>query len=601
VITEEFLLNKKNSFALYLLKLGLLLVFFINQPKAYATAPDTGTNHNSIFDHLKQVPEKERLDSAYILYRINFRRAPLAVAMANLDSLSAIADELGDLPLQCSVFDMHADYYSVNNGFNKTSTEYYQKAIDFAIDNDMPLQTGIALNNKAVYFFIYKQYVDACEYFLQSEDKFREVGYDKVPKIHMYLLHAVDFYYALGEYDNARANLEDALKYVPNDKAFTRDKINIINTLALVYRNYKQYPNALYYFDQALHIAVAAKDTVWIGIVNGNIGSVYFLQGDYPKALPYINTDYNTSIKYGEFVNGAMALLRLIKINIDDRNLQLAGKQLDTIPLLIKGSREDVLGVMADYYDLRSQLYELSNNPAIALYCRKMYELEKDSLIKRNNVAAVERVRLRYETDKHNAQASKEKAYEKVKAIKIDAVMCVLGLLIVISLLLYNRQRLTNIKDKELLIAERRIADEQIKSANSALRGFTENLKQKNLLIENFKTEIEQLTKQSAGNANAGNLEKLLHAHIMTDQNWNDFKKLFSQVHPGFFVNLSKNYPQLSAADTRLLALVKLGLNNSEMANMLGITVEGIKKAKQRLRKKIDIQAVNDIGNLADL
>jgi len=32
------------------------------------------------------------------------------------------------------------------------------------------------------------------------------------------------------------------------------------------------------------------------------------------------------------------------------------------------------------------------------------------------------------------------------------------------------------------------------------------------------------------------------------------------------------------------------------MANMLGITVEGIKKAKQRLRKKIDIQAVEAIG-----
>ena len=601
MIDTKFLRNKKNGAARYLLQLGLLLVFFMVQPKAYAATPDTGVHHNSIFDHLKQVSQKNRLDTAYILYRLNFRRAPLAVAMANLDSLSAIATEIGDMPLQCSVFDMHADYYSVNYGFNKISTAYYQKAIDFAMDNNLALQTGIALNNKAVYFFIYKQYVDACEYFLQSEDKFREIGYDRVPKIHQYLLHAVDFYYALGDYDNARAALEDALKYVPNDKFFTRDKINIINTLALVYRNNKQYPHALYYFNQALHIAIAAQDTVWVGIVNGNIGSVYFLQGDYPKALPYINRDYNTSIKHGEPVNGAMALLRLIKINIDGRNWQLADKQLDTIQLLIKGSREDILGVMADYYNLRSQLDEQLNKPAIALFSRKMYELEKDSLIKRNNVAAVERVRLRYETDKHNAQASKEKAYEKVRTIKIDAVIAVLGLLIVISLLLYNRQRLSNIKDKDLLIAERSIADEKLKSANNALRGFTENLRQKNLLIENFKTEIEQLNKQSAGNANAGNLEKLLQAHIMTDQNWNDFKKLFAQVHPGFFVNLSKKYPQLSAANTRLLALVKLGLNNSEMANMLGITIEGIKKAKQRLRKKIDIQGISDIGNLADV
>ena len=37
---------------------------------------------------------------------------------------------------------------------------------------------------------------------------------------------------------------------------------------------------------------------------------------------------------------------------------------------------------------------------------------------------------------------------------------------------------------------------------------------------------------------------------------------------------------------TRLLALIRLKLNNREMAGMLGITVEGVKKAKQRLRKK---------------
>jgi DNA-binding CsgD family transcriptional regulator len=41
------------------------------------------------------------------------------------------------------------------------------------------------------------------------------------------------------------------------------------------------------------------------------------------------------------------------------------------------------------------------------------------------------------------------------------------------------------------------------------------------------------------------------------------------------------------------VALMKLGLNNAEMANMLGITVEGIKKAKQRLRKKMGNQTPN--------
>ncbi len=275
--------------------------------------------------------------------------------------------------------------------------------------------------------------------------------------------------------------------------------------------------------------------------------------------------------------------------------MAVAGHELDTIKLLIKGTKEDVLTLLDDYDDLRSQFYEQTGDPVKALAYRKIYERDRDSLVNRNNIAAVERVKLRYEADKRIAELTKAKGRERVQSVEIKAGVAVLILLVIISVLLYNRERLASKKDKELLMAEKKVVDEELRFADIALRGFTENLQQKNLLIEKFKTEIDQLNKRTTGNDNAGQLEKLLQAHIMTDQNWNDFKKLFSKVHPGFFVNVSKQYPHLSATDTRLLALITLGLNNAEMANMLGITVEGIKKAKQRLRKKIDIQAVEAI------
>ena len=264
----------------YFLKLGLVLLLLSYKPISFAVKPAAPTTHQSIFNQIKQLPEKDRLDKAYIIYRINFRRASLNVAMANLDTLSAIADELGDKNIQCSVFDMRADYYSVNKGFNSVSTVYYQKAIDYARDNEMPLRWGISLNNKAVYYFIYKQYAAACQCFLQSEEKFRQVGYANVPNIYVYLLHVIDFYYGLGDYENAKINLVEALKYVPDN---SRDEINVINTLALIYRSNREFPQAIDYFNRALSIATATKDTVWVGIVKGNIGSVYFLQGNYSR------------------------------------------------------------------------------------------------------------------------------------------------------------------------------------------------------------------------------------------------------------------------------------------------------------------------------
>ncbi len=68
-----------------------------------------------------------------------------------------------------------------------------------------------------------------------------------------------------------------------------------------------------------------------------------------------------------------------------------------------------------------------------------------------------------------------------------------------------------------------------------------------------------------------------------------EFKKIFLKVHPNFFFKLKKNFYYLSEGDVRLLTLIKLQSSNKEMANMLGITIEGVKKAKQRLRKKMNL------------
>lgn len=585
-------LSTPNAFALLAAKTGIVLLFIC----CYITAKGLPQGKLQIsayvFNRLRNVPAANRVKFADSVYKKTFRKTDPATAMSALDKLRQLSIELNDKPLECAVFDMRADYYAYNRGFNPISTAYYEGAIGFAKENNMQLETGIYLNNMGAYLFISKQYVPACEYYLRSEEVFKSIGYENVPGLYNYLFKVGSFYYVLGDHDNARANLEQALKYAPYHG---RERITIVNTIGLIYRSNKQYAQAVNYFNMALATAIANKDTVWAGIAKGNIGSVYFMQGLYKQAWPLIETDYITSLKYNEPVNAALALSRLAKINIDNKDMAAANRKLDTIKLLIKGTKEDVLTLLCDYDNLRSQFYEQTGNPAQALVYRKMYESDRESLVNRNNIAAVERVKLRYEADKRIAELNKVKAREKVQSVEIKAGVVVLILLVVISLLLNNRQRLAGKKDKELLLAEKKIVDEELRHADIALRGFTENLRQKNLLIEEFKTEIEQLNKRTTGNDNAGQLEKLLQAHIMTDQNWNDFKKLFSKVYPGFFINISKQYPHLSTTDTRLLALIKLGLNNAEMANMLGITVEGIKKAKQRLRKKIDIQIVEAI------
>ena len=568
-----------------MLKISIAFSFMIVPFMAFPAVRHITPGTKNVFDTLRYVPPKDRFSIAETIYKrySNLRRASEGQAMAAFDALTVLARSLNDKSLECHVFDMRADYYAVNRAFNPLSIKWYQKAIDFSAANGLVYDSGFYLHRMGAYYAIFKYNALACRYFLQSQDVFNRVGYSNIPGIGRLLSQVADFYYALGDYENARLNLETALRHIP---ANAHDRINILNTIGLIYRSYRQFPQAITYFNKALAIATPLNDTVWMGITGGNIGSVYFLQNQYKKALPFIQIDYNISFKYGQPKNGVMALLRLVKINIDGGDADHAKKQLTLAQNYLNSSKSDALDLWADYYDLKSQLYEQLRLPEKAISYRKKYEQDKDSLTKRNNIAGVERVKLRYEFDKHAAALLKFKTDARMQLLKTWVIVAVLTWLIIISLLLYYNQRVKRRKDKELLLAEKKVVDEELRSAEVALKYFTENLRQKNILIENFKKEIEHLRTQSANIDTSKIIEELLGTHLMTEADWLTFKKLFTKVYPGFFIGLNKKHPLLSDTEIRTLTLIKLGLNNTEMANMLGITIDGILKAKQRLRKK---------------
>ncbi|WP_170113555.1 hypothetical protein ABZR88_19985 [Mucilaginibacter yixingensis] len=509
--------------------------------------------------------------------------------MRALDTLRQMATQWNDLSLQCAVLTFRADYYSATRGFNQQSIDYYQQAIEFAVSNELPIDEAISLQKKASYLFTFSRNTDACQCFLQAYEKFRQIGFKNVPNLSQYLAEQANFYYSLKDYDSAGTLLKQALDYPLQSE---RARINIINTLGLIYRNQSNYKDALNYFSSARNYAVASKDTAWLGIINGNIGSVYFRQNKYAQAEPLIRNDYETSIRFKDSVNAGTALLRLSRINIERSNLKLSEAELDTAEKLTVNKKFAInLISQVELNRQRAEVYQKSGRLAFAIKYSKQYEILKDSLNKRDNIVAVENVRLKWVAERHQAELEQLRNRGELSKFKRNAVIVILVLTIAVVSLLFNRYRSNARKNQQLLLAEKRRVDEELGNAVTLLKQYTENLKQNNAIIEKFKSEIANFKADSTDRKTTENLEKLLQARIMTDETWDEFKKLFSKVHGGFFTRLRKSYPNLTDTDTRLLSLLKLGLNNREMANMLGVTIEGVKKSKQRMRKKMELPA----------
>lgn len=67
-----------------------------------------------------------------------------------------------------------------------------------------------------------------------------------------------------------------------------------------------------------------------------------------------------------------------------------------------------------------------------------------------------------------------------------------------------------------------------------------------------------------------------------------------------FIKKVERLYPTLSRNDVRLMSLIKTGMSSNEIASVLNITVESLHKSRYRLRKKLGLQAGQDLETFID-
>ena len=133
-------------------------------------------------------------------------------------------------------------------------------------------------------------------------------------------------------------------------------------------------------------------------------------------------------------------------------------------------------------------------------------------------------------------------------------------------------------------------AEKDLDEATWQLHDFAKHISEKNALIE--------MLEQQSDKENNNVLQQLHQSTILTDDDWDHFRNLFEKAHAGFFNRLKEKLPGLTPAETRFVALSKLGLSNKEMAGILGVGTDAIRQYRSRLRKKLDLGEENNLDEL---
>jgi DNA-binding CsgD family transcriptional regulator len=107
----------------------------------------------------------------------------------------------------------------------------------------------------------------------------------------------------------------------------------------------------------------------------------------------------------------------------------------------------------------------------------------------------------------------------------------------------------------------------------------------------------EQLKSKSIEKTDLLNIFKLLESSLSKEEGWLEFKSKFEKLDPLFLVILKQKHSDLSKSEIRLLTLIRIGFTQKEIANILNIAPDSVKKSRQRVRKKMNISQSNELRN----
>ncbi|AYN04024.1 tetratricopeptide repeat protein [Flavobacterium sp. 140616W15] len=482
-------------------------------------------------------------------------------------------------------------YSSYFDKINSKSDKYFLLSIQKAKDiNDIPLVVWTEMNYSK-YLYHYRNMDKLIPTLLKTIENAENIKPEKMIlpgetfKIFGWIMTTID------DNDLSLKFLKKSLEY---SKTNTPEYASILNAIGTHYLKTDKLSTAMHYFNKTIAVSLQIGDNIRYAKALGDKALIYEKRGDYKTALQLLEKDIDYSKKYKDEKNNMYALILMAKILL---------KNQDTSKATIFLQKAEKIALSKSYYnnslkDIIELKLDILNgsDPEKELLLRRELKRIDDSLLKTDGENALRKAnwfvqKTKYKNELKEAQKQNR---QEIKTKNIYAIIVILAVLLSVSILIIFKKRLKNSSleyDKKITRykIEKISFENKLKAANQDLDSNIEFLHNKNIQISKLKLELEQIKKSPSYylEEEKGKLQELLDSHLMTDENWNNFKREFKKEYGPFYETLITDYPELKDSNLKIIILQKLRFSNSEIASLLGITTDAVKKSKQRLKKKL--------------
>jgi tetratricopeptide (TPR) repeat protein len=359
---------------------------------------------------------------------------------------------------------------------------------------------------------------------------------------------------------------EKALKYA-DSIGFEKGKSSAIFKLSRNARQKKDYKTSISYSEENIKICEKTNDKLSLERAYKNLGYAYRKLKQPKKAVIYYKKSLDLLIEVG--VEGFIA----------NRCLSLSNAYKDL------GNHERAFAFYRGYK--RQQLKDMnikSIKEFAELEARYTYDRQKDI----DSIRLMERQKIK------ESQIIEEASTKFWKVTTIIA--SIFGLIIAVIIFLLRKRR-EQVKLGEL---KNEMLQNEINYKQKDISDFALNISRNHKWREELLKYIKKIKKSSSvkEDLNFKALEKAILDREIVDNSTIDFQNKVDVLNTAFYEKLHEKYSTLTKTEIKLCSLIRLNIDNNEIAILQNVALESVYRSRSRLRKKLNLSPEEDLNEI---
>lgn len=313
-----------------------------------------------------------------------------------------------------------------------------------------------------------------------------------------------------------------------------------------------------------------------------NLAEIFLIKKDLENCIKYIrlaeSLHDNGNINISEIAHTELCKAEYYLTQKDTSNALVSLKNAKRLGEEVKSS--------SILKEVTLRLYQISKekkDTEKALAYLEQYNEYNNKLINSEKVQEITNIRHQEQIKRQEENLKNANIQNKLK-IRLNIYFSIIIALISVSVTIFALMKYKKARKARIRL------ENELELKNKELTSKIIFLIERNEIMNNIISELKSINNSTPANAKAKTIDLIRNLEKNIDNSlFNTFDTHFSHIHEKFYDNLKNIVPDISPAELRVCALLRMNLSSKEIAALINISPGSVDVMRTKIRKKLGL------------